>query len=44
VHFKFYLIQSFAEGTAVQDLLDPDRILIGGDTTEEQVKSDTSAC
>lgn len=24
-----------AEGTAVQDLLNPDRILIGGDTTEE---------
>jgi UDPglucose 6-dehydrogenase len=27
-----------AEGTAVQDLLDPDRILIGGDTTEEGQK------
>jgi UDPglucose 6-dehydrogenase len=31
VQFQIYLIQSFAEGTAVQDLLDPDRILIGGD-------------
>jgi UDPglucose 6-dehydrogenase len=28
-----------AEGTAVQDLLDPDRILIGGDTTEEGQKA-----
>jgi UDPglucose 6-dehydrogenase len=27
-----------AEGTAVQDLLAPDRILIGGDTTEEGQK------
>jgi UDPglucose 6-dehydrogenase len=27
-----------AEGTAVQDLLAPDRILIGGDTTEEGKK------
>jgi UDPglucose 6-dehydrogenase len=38
VQFQIYLIQSFAEGTAVQDLLDPDRILIGGDTTEEGQK------
>lgn len=28
-----------AEGTAVQDLLNPDRILIGGDTTEEGQKA-----
>ena len=28
-----------AEGTAVQDLLSPDRILIGGDTTEEGQKA-----
>ncbi|WP_339921745.1 UDP-glucose 6-dehydrogenase [uncultured Flavobacterium sp.] len=28
-----------AEGTAVQDLLNPDRILIGGDTTEEGAKA-----
>jgi UDPglucose 6-dehydrogenase len=28
-----------AEGTAVQDLLDPDRILIGGDPTEEGQKA-----
>ncbi|TDE04746.1 UDP-glucose 6-dehydrogenase [Flavobacterium sandaracinum] len=28
-----------AEGTAVQDLLNPDRILIGGDTTEEGEKA-----
>ncbi|TRX34788.1 UDP-glucose 6-dehydrogenase [Flavobacterium sp. ZT3R18] len=28
-----------AEGTAVQDLLDPDRILIGGDTSEEGQKA-----
>jgi UDPglucose 6-dehydrogenase len=29
----------FAEGTAVQDLLNPDRILIGGDTTERKKKA-----
>jgi UDPglucose 6-dehydrogenase len=28
-----------AEGTAVQDLLNPDRVLIGGDTTEEGQKA-----
>ncbi|SEA86851.1 UDPglucose 6-dehydrogenase [Flavobacterium gillisiae] len=28
-----------AEGTAVQDLLNPDRILIGGDSTEEGAKA-----
>ncbi|MBD0725634.1 UDP-glucose 6-dehydrogenase [Flavobacterium sp. L1I52] len=39
---KFQILSNpefLAEGTAVQDLLQPDRILIGGDTTEEGQKA-----
>ena len=39
---KFQILSNpefLAEGTAVQDLLNPDRILIGGDTTEEGKKA-----
>ncbi|RVT75834.1 UDP-glucose 6-dehydrogenase [Flavobacterium sufflavum] len=39
---KFQILSNpefLAEGTAVQDLLNPDRILIGGDTTEEGQKA-----
>jgi len=39
---KFQILSNpefLAEGTAVQDLLDPDRILIGGDTSEEGQKA-----
>jgi UDPglucose 6-dehydrogenase len=36
VQFQILSNPEFLEGTAVQDLLAPDRILIGGDTTEGQ--------
>ncbi|HSD06740.1 UDP-glucose 6-dehydrogenase [Flavobacterium sp.] len=39
---KFQILSNpefLAEGTAVQDLLNPDRILIGGDTSEEGQKA-----
>jgi UDPglucose 6-dehydrogenase len=41
VQFQICQNQSFAEGTAVDDLLHPDRILIGGDSggrTKKQYK------
>ncbi|MEZ7497325.1 UDP-glucose 6-dehydrogenase [Flavobacterium sp. Arc3] len=39
---KFQILSNpefLAEGTAVQDLLNPDRILVGGDTTEDGQKA-----
>jgi UDP-glucose 6-dehydrogenase len=38
-NFKFFRIRIFAEGTAVQDLLHPDRILVGGDPSVEGQKT-----
>jgi UDPglucose 6-dehydrogenase len=34
-NFKYSQILNFLEGTAVEDLLNPDRILIGGDTSPD---------